>query len=71
MAFVLIPKSLEVLCETLIKIQLTFVKKRKTAALPDSGPLPMYQPHGQGEPSTQTKAKTPKVSLTCVELTVP
>lgn len=51
---------MEVLYETLMKIQLTFVQKKKGGAetQPELGSLPPSWPHGQGEPSTQTKSNT-------------
>ena len=71
MAFVLIPKVMEVLYETLIKIQLTFVKNKEPETLLALELLAVYWPHGQGEPSTQTKSNTLNVRLTYRELIAP
>ena len=54
---------MEVLYETLIKIQLTLYTHTHThththkelETLPILGSLTMYWPHGQGEPATQTQ----------------
>lgn len=53
---------MEVLYETLIKIQLTLYTHTHThkelETLPTSGSLTMYWPHGQGEPDAQTQSNT-------------
>lgn len=57
MAFYFHTKKLWKSSAKLIKIQLTFVQKKKEPeTLPEEGSLAMSWPHGQGQSSTQTKS---------------